>query len=79
MSRLTISLNDELHQALKETAVRQRRSIASIIEESLRYRGVRSQADARTLVAAARRNADLTSEEAMDIALTETLSIREGR
>ena len=78
MSRLTISLNDELHQALKETAVRQRRTIASIIEESLRYRGVRSQADARTLVAAARRSTDLTSEQAMDIALAETRSVRQS-
>ena len=78
MSRLTISLNDELHQALKETAVRQRRTIASIVEESLRYRGVRSQADARALVAAARQSANLTSEDAMDIALTETRSVRQS-
>ena len=37
MSRITITLSDKLHQALKETAARQRRSIGSIIEESLRY------------------------------------------
>jgi predicted transcriptional regulator len=40
MSRLTITLDDDLHRALKETAVRQGRSIASIIEESLRLRGI---------------------------------------
>ena len=54
MSRLTITLNDDLHRALKETAARQKRSIASIIEESLRLRGIRDQASARSLVHEAR-------------------------
>ncbi|WP_242475268.1 hypothetical protein [Thiohalocapsa halophila] len=54
MSRLTITLKAALHRALKETAARQKRSIASIIEESLRLRGIRDQASARSLVAQAR-------------------------
>ena len=34
MSRLTITLDDALHQALKEAVARQGRSIGKIIEES---------------------------------------------
>ena len=54
MSRLTITLDDNLHHALKETAARQGRSINAIIEESLRLRGIRDRASARTLVERAR-------------------------
>ena len=35
MARLTITLDDALHQALKEAAARQGRSIGKIIEEGL--------------------------------------------
>jgi predicted transcriptional regulator len=76
MSRLTISLNDELHQALREMAARQKRSITSIIEESLTFRGIRTQSNARELVARARENADLSEEEALAIAVTETRHAR---
>ena len=44
MSRLTVTLNDNLHRALKETAARQGRSIASIVEESLRLRDIQDPA-----------------------------------
>lgn len=40
MPRLTISLADRIHRALKEAAARQNRSMASIIEESLELRGI---------------------------------------
>lgn len=76
MGRLTISLDDKVHQALKETAARRRRSIASIIEESLIYRGIRTRADARELVARARRHAGLDDDEALNIAVEETRSAR---
>lgn len=76
MGRLTISLDDKMHQALKETAARQRRSIASIIEESLIYRGIRARTDARDLVARARRHAGLADDEALTIAVEETRSAR---
>jgi uncharacterized ferritin-like protein (DUF455 family) len=39
VSRITISLGDEIYSVLKEMAARRRRSIASIIEESPRLRG----------------------------------------
>lgn len=72
MRRISITLSDELHQALKETAARQRRSITSIIEESLRFRGIRPQADARQLVAAARARCTLSEDEALQLAVEET-------
>lgn len=76
MSRLTITLDDELHRALKETAARQGRSIASIIEESLRLRGIRPQADTRALVARARQHAQLEADKAMELAVKETRATR---
>ena len=42
MSRLTITLNDTIHQALKEAALHQRRPIGKIIEESLILRGIKT-------------------------------------
>jgi predicted transcriptional regulator len=76
MSRLTITLDDELHRALKETASRQKRSIGSIIEESLRLRGIQSQARASALVAEARKRAQLDPDEALELAVEETRAAR---
>ncbi len=76
MSRLTITLEDNLHRALKETAARQGRSIASIIEESLRLRGIRDRASARALVEKARQRANLESEAALELAVNETSAAR---
>ena len=76
MSRLTITLDDELHRALKETAARQGRSIASIIEESLRLRGVKGQASARALVEQARKRAGLEPDQALELAVEETRAVR---
>lgn len=76
MSRLTITLDDNLHRALKETAARQGRSIASIIEESLRLRGIQSQESAAALVAQARRRARLEPDKALALAVEETRAAR---
>jgi len=65
MARLTIALDDRVHQAFKEAAARQNRSIASIVEESLVYRGIKTRNDARALVDAARANAGLNDDEAL--------------
>ncbi len=77
MSRLTISLDDKIHQALKETAARQNRSIGSIIEESLKLRGIRTLDSARDLVAKARATAALGTDEAMALAVNETRLARQ--
>ena len=76
MSRLTITLNDDLHRALKEAAARQGRSIASIVEESLRLRGIRDQESARALVAQARKRARLDPDQALELAVEETRAAR---
>lgn len=76
MSRLTITLDDALHQALKEASARQGRPIGKIIEEGLLLRGIKPLAGARELVSRARRNASLNEEEALEIGLAETRAVR---
>ncbi len=76
MSRLTITLDDELHRALKETAARQGRTITAIIEESLRLRGLQDSESARALVAQARARARLDEDEALALAVAETRAQR---
>jgi hypothetical protein len=72
MTRLTITLDDALHQALKEAAARQGRSIGKIIEEGLLLRGIKPMASARDLVARARQQSALDDASAMELALDET-------
>ncbi len=79
MSRLTITLNDELHQALKETAARQRRSIGSIIEESLRMRGIRTQDSAMEIVGRARAAAGMDADDALELAVREVRQLRKEK
>lgn len=76
MGRLTITLDDPLHQALKEAAARQGRTLGEIIQESLRLRGIKPIEDARTLVARSRRSAGLSEEAALDLAVRETAAQR---
>lgn len=76
MSRLTITLEDDLHRAVKETAARQGRSIGKIIEESLILRGIKPMENARQLVARARLQSKCSEEEAVSLALEETRAHR---
>jgi hypothetical protein len=76
MGRLTITLDDDLHRAVKETAVRQGRSIGGIIEESLRFRGIKSMESARQLVSRVRSASKINEEEALRLALDEIRSHR---
>lgn len=79
MTRLTITLADRTHRALKEAAARQGRSMASIIEESLEMRGIRPLDTAREIVAKARRRPGLDADAAMTLAVNETRRHRKGR
>ena len=79
MPRLTISLNERTHRALKEAAVRQNRSMGAIIEESLELRGIRPFDAVEEIVARARANSGLSADEAMALAVDETRRHREGR
>ena len=79
VGRLTITLDDSIHQALKEAAARQGRSMGKIIEEGLVLRGIKPTASARQLVARARLNVDgLNDDEAIKIAVTEALAVRKA-
>jgi len=76
MKRLSIILNDHLHRGLKEAAARECRSVSSIIEESLRLRGIKSLSSARDLVRRAREQASLDQDEALEVAVEETRAER---
>lgn len=77
MPRLTISLADRTHQALKETAARQNRSRGSIIEESLKLRGIRPYDTTREIIAKARAKSRLNADDAMGLAVKETQRFRD--
>ena len=79
MARLTISLTDRTHWALKEAAARQKRSMGSIIEESLELRGIQPYDTAKEIVAKARAKSGLNTEVAMTLAVEETRRFREDR
>jgi hypothetical protein len=78
MSRLTITLEDSLYQALKESAARQGRSITKIIEESLILRGIKPMDSARQLVAKARERAELLESDALKLANEQVKQVRQG-
>ena len=78
MPRLTISLTDRTHRALKEAAARRNRTMGSIIEESLELRGIQPYDAAEEIVAAARARSRLSADEAMALAAKETRRFRKG-
>lgn len=76
MPRLTITLSEERHRALKEAAAQRRKSIAALIEESLDFYGIKSTATAAELVARSRARAALDEVEALSLADEETRAVR---
>ena len=78
MPRLTISLTDRTHRALKEAAARRNCSMGSIIEESLKLRGIQPYDAAEEIVATARARSRLSADQAMALAVEETRRFREG-
>jgi len=72
--RMTITLSDERHRALKAAAAARDRTIGQLIDESLEFYGIRSESAARDLVAQAR--GDLVEGEALDLAVAETRAER---
>ena len=78
MSRLTITVDDSLHQALKEAAARQGLSIRRIVEEGLLLRGIKPVQTARQLVARARLQSRLGETEALQLAIEETRAVRKA-
>jgi len=61
---------------LKETALKRRKRIASLIEESLDFYRIETRQGAEELVAKARQEAGLSREQAIDLAVAETRMAR---
>jgi len=76
MARLTISLSDERHRALREAAVKRRKTIGQLIEESLEFYGIKTLRNAEELVAKARAHASLGDADAVRLAVAETRAAR---
>jgi hypothetical protein len=76
MARLTITLSDERHRALREAAVKRGKTIGQLIEESLEFYGIKSARGAEELVAKARARAALGEAEAVRLAVKETRAAR---
>ncbi|MGH8459956.1 MAG: ribbon-helix-helix protein, CopG family, partial [Nevskiales bacterium] len=71
-TRFTVTLPDERYAALKETAARQGKTMAEIINAGLELYGVKSRPNAlRLLEQARRRAATLSDDEAMRLAVKE--------
>ena len=71
MARLTVTLPDDLHRALKEGAARRGKTIGELGCESLEFYGIKTNADARDLVVRARTHSGLGAREAQDLAVSE--------
>ena len=76
MPRLTITLSDERHRALEETAARRNTTIRRIIEESLDPCGVKAPESTATLVTAAGERSGLSDDQAMALAVEQTRAER---
>ncbi len=77
MTRLTITLSDERHRALKEAAARRNTTIKRLIEESLDSYGIKTTESATALVAAARERSRLAEAAALNLAVEETRAERQ--
>ena len=71
MARLTITLSDERHRALREAALKRRKTIGQLIEESLEFYGIKTAESAEQLLAKARRHAGLSESQALRLAIDE--------
>ena len=69
MTKVTISLPDDVHQALEEESDRLGRSIESLIEERLTSSGPAPSARVAHLVEKARRSSGLDERQALETAV----------
>ncbi len=76
MSRLTLTLPDELHRALKEAAAVRGKTIGDLVAESVVAYGIKPREAAERLVARARERARLGSGKALELATRETRAAR---
>ena len=79
MARLTITLSDERHRALREAALKRGKTIGQLIEESLEFYGIKTARSAEDLVVKARAHAALREADALRLAVAETRAARRRR
>lgn len=79
MSRLTITLSEDRHRALKEASAQRRKTIGQLIDESLDFYGIKSRQDARDLVRRARAGSTLSEDDALALAQDEVQAVRAGQ
>jgi len=78
MARITVSLPDELHRALKEAAASRGRTIGELVAESVVFYGIKPREEAEAIVARARQKATLSEAAALRLAVAETRAARRG-
>lgn len=76
MARLTITLSDARHRALREAALNRGKTIGELIEESLEFYGIKSSRAAEDLLAKARARGGRGESDALRIAVEETRAAR---
>ena len=76
MARLTITLSDERHRALREAAAKRGKTIGQLIDESLEFYGIKRTRSAEQLVAKARARASLREADALRVSVAETRAAR---
>lgn len=76
MGRLTITLSEARHRALKEASARRGKTIGQLIDESLDFYGIKSGEDARELVRKARERGGLDDAQAMKVAQEHVRAVR---
>jgi hypothetical protein len=75
MARLTITLSDERHRALREAAAKRGKTIGQLIDECLEFYGIKSNRSAEQLLAKARARA-LLREATLRVGKAETRAAR---
>jgi hypothetical protein len=76
MSRLTITLSEARHRALKEASAQRDKTIGQLIDGSLDFYGIKSREDARDLVRRARAHGKLTEDQAVAVAQEHVRAVR---
>lgn len=77
MARVTISLPDALHRALKEAAIRRGTTLGEVVRESLVFYGIKTPEEVSDLVGKARERSALSEAEARALANRETRAARD--
>jgi hypothetical protein len=76
VARVTITLPDEVHQALKEASAVRGKTIGDLVAESVVSYGIKPREAAEKLVARARKRAGLAEQRALELARRETRAAR---